>query len=148
MRDLATLAELLDYTSTTDYNVISLGTFVDKKSENATIGNLTSVQEFVYNGERDREEVDVQMRVGKIYDAFLYGRNSYWKEIILNQFERSTEIDFMLLVSFAYMINTNDNKEDRELSTCAEIAYVLSKFAGVNTGISIVQQETNDTNLY
>lgn len=128
--ELSKLSELLEYsvTSVVDMSNIGIEPYVDAKGDSSN-SILPDVQEIVYNKERDKEITTLKLRVGKIYDAFMYGdHKNYWQSIIIERFEKETDIDFMLLVSYVYMKVESSTEEERGLQTVTDIAYVLNKF--------------------
>lgn len=125
--DMVKISEILGYNySVLDMSNVTTELFIDGKTEDKNMLPM----EVVYDKETDKDFKNIESQITKIYNAFIYGEQSeFWKSVILEKFEPSTQIDFMLLVSFVYMRKSGlDNKETRIAESMGVIAATLCKF--------------------
>ena len=128
--DMVKISEILGYNySVLDMSNVTTELFIDGKTEDKNMLPM----EVVYDKESDKDFKNIESQITKIYNAFIYGEQSeFWKSVILEKFEPSTQIDFMLLVSFVYMRKSGlDNKETRIAEAMSVIAATLCKFIEV-----------------
>lgn len=125
--DMLKIADILNYNcNNLDIGNIGIETFTDTNSGDKS----TMPLEVVYDKEKDMDYGKIEFQISKIYNAFMYGEQSeFWRDIILNKFEASTQVDFMLLVSFIYMRHADiDNKEVRIAETMSIVGAILAKY--------------------
>jgi hypothetical protein len=126
---MAKINEILGYKPRNgifDISNIGVAIYLDPKVED----NQNLPLEVVYDKEKDGEYKNIEMQVSKIYNAFMYGHEcKVWKPIIIEKFEPSTQIDFMMLVSAVYMREADtENKETRIAESMSIVAAILTKY--------------------
>jgi len=124
--DMLRISEILGYS----FNIIDLGNVGIETFKDGRGNENTLPMEVVYNREKDTDYSRVESSITKIFNAFMYGEQSkFWRTVILEGFETSTQIDFMLLVSFIYMKQADiENKETRIAESMSIIAAILCKY--------------------
>lgn len=88
---------------------------------------LYHVHSFIYSEQDCKGEVcSIRFNLEKIYRSFTCQENylyEFWKQKI-ELFESIYNIEFLMLISYIYMLNENSN--NREVDTATEVAAVLS----------------------
>ena len=114
-KELQILRKIVVSKQTVEECFIQMGSWKDKE-------NL--IHPFIFS-EQDGEVASIKFNLEKIYDIFTDKGSllhSFWDSMITH-FEDTTEIDFLMLISYVYMITKNGS--DRNVQTATEIAAIL-----------------------
>ena len=133
-KDLEVLKQIYTKDSIPNSAVINMSSW--KESPYAAFPNEETkcvVHSFIYSEQDCKGEVcSIRFSLEKVYNSFTSHENylhKFWEEKI-EAFENIYNIEFLMLISYVYMLN--ENSINREVDTATEVAAVLSFFAQHN----------------
>lgn len=126
-KDLDVLKQIYTKDSVPDNSVINMSSWkepvhsVAPKEETKCL-----VHSFIYSEQDCKGEVcSIRFNLEKVYNSFTSKENylhEFWEKRI-EAFEAIYNIEFLMLISYVYMLN--DNSKNREVDTATEVAAVL-----------------------